>query len=84
LGGKVIGSALALELIKIFLISNFSGAARHRRRLQKVQALERKSVHSAPIRRTVRSGRYVSRREGNSRVTLYVIRVRVPVKSGGT
>ena len=43
LGGKVIGSALALELIKIFLISNFSGAARHRRRLRKVQALEREN-----------------------------------------
>jgi ribose 5-phosphate isomerase RpiB len=40
LGGKVIGSALALEPIKIFLTSNFSAAARHRRRLQKVQALE--------------------------------------------
>jgi ribose 5-phosphate isomerase B len=43
LGGKVIGSALALELIKIFLTSNFSGAVRHRRRLQKVQALEREN-----------------------------------------
>ena len=40
LGGKVIGSALALELIQIFLIARFSNAARHRRRLQKVQALE--------------------------------------------
>jgi len=43
LGGKVVGSALALELIKIFLTPNFSGAARHRRRLQKVQALERET-----------------------------------------
>jgi ribose 5-phosphate isomerase B len=40
LGGKVIGSALALELIQVFLIARFSNAARHRRRLQKVQALE--------------------------------------------
>ncbi len=40
LGGKVIGSALALELIKIFLTARFSNAARHRRRLAKVQALE--------------------------------------------
>jgi ribose 5-phosphate isomerase B len=31
LGGKVIGSALALELIKTFLTARFSGAVRHRR-----------------------------------------------------
>ena len=40
LGGKVIGSALALELIKTFLTARFGGAVRHRRRLAKVQALE--------------------------------------------
>lgn len=40
LGGKVIGSALALELIRIFLAARFSNAARHRRRLAKVHALE--------------------------------------------
>jgi ribose 5-phosphate isomerase B len=40
LGGKVIGSALALELIDIFLAARFSGAVRHRRRLEKLQALE--------------------------------------------
>jgi ribose 5-phosphate isomerase B len=40
LGGKVIGSALALELIEAFLTARFSGAARHRRRLAKVQVLE--------------------------------------------
>jgi ribose 5-phosphate isomerase B len=40
LGGKVIGSALAAELIETFLRAHFSGAARHRRRLAKVQALE--------------------------------------------
>jgi ribose 5-phosphate isomerase B len=40
LGGKVIGSALALELIQVFLTARFSNAARHRRRLKKVQALE--------------------------------------------
>jgi ribose 5-phosphate isomerase B len=39
-GGKVIGSALALELIDTFLHAQFSGAARHRRRLAKVKALE--------------------------------------------
>ena len=40
LGGKVIGAALALELIETFLTARFSGASRHRRRLAKVQALE--------------------------------------------
>jgi ribose 5-phosphate isomerase B len=40
LGGKVIGSALAAELIETFLRAHFSGAARHRRRLAKVRALE--------------------------------------------
>ena len=40
LGAKVIGSALALELIEAFLTAHFSGAPRHRRRLAKVQALE--------------------------------------------
>jgi ribose 5-phosphate isomerase B len=40
LGGKVIGSALALELVQTFLRAQFSGATRHRRRLAKVQSLE--------------------------------------------
>ena len=40
LGGKVIGSGLALELIETFLHARFSGAARHERRLAKVHALE--------------------------------------------
>jgi ribose 5-phosphate isomerase B len=40
LGGKVVGAALALELIETFLTARFSGAARHRRRLAEVQALE--------------------------------------------
>ncbi|MEO7056878.1 MAG: RpiB/LacA/LacB family sugar-phosphate isomerase [Caldimonas sp.] len=40
LGGKVIGSALALELIETFLTARFSNAERHRRRLEKVHALE--------------------------------------------
>lgn len=40
LGGKVIGSALAWELIENFLAARFSGAERHKRRLAKVQALE--------------------------------------------
>ena len=44
LGGKVIGSALAMELIGTFLSAHFSGARRHRRRLAKVQALEHPEI----------------------------------------
>jgi ribose 5-phosphate isomerase B len=44
LGGKVVGAALALELIEIFLTAHFSGAPRHRRRLSEVQALEHKET----------------------------------------
>ena len=40
LGGKVIGAALALELIETFLTAHFSGAPRHGRRLAEVQTLE--------------------------------------------
>jgi ribose 5-phosphate isomerase B len=40
LGGKVIGDGLALALIQTFLSARFSGAARHKRRLAKVQAIE--------------------------------------------
>jgi ribose 5-phosphate isomerase B len=41
LGGLVIGQALAWELVKSFLAARFSGAERHRRRLDKVAALEK-------------------------------------------
>ncbi len=44
LGGKVIGSGLARELIETFLASHFSGALRHKRRLAIVQALENKKA----------------------------------------
>ncbi len=44
LGGKVIGSALAMELVTTFLTARFSNAPRHRRRLAKVQALETEKV----------------------------------------
>jgi ribose 5-phosphate isomerase B len=40
LGGKVIGPALAWELIQTFLKARFSGAIRHQRRVDKVSALE--------------------------------------------
>lgn len=41
LGGRVIGFALAWDLIRTFLDARFSGAERHCRRIAKVAALER-------------------------------------------
>jgi RpiB/LacA/LacB family sugar-phosphate isomerase len=40
LGARVIGSALAADIVKAFLGAEFSGEERHRRRLEKVLALE--------------------------------------------
>lgn len=42
LGGRVVGSALAWDLVKAFLSARFIGAERHNRRLKKVRALEAK------------------------------------------
>ena len=41
LGARVIGAELAAELVRDFLDARFSGAERHRRRLEKIAALER-------------------------------------------
>jgi RpiB/LacA/LacB family sugar-phosphate isomerase len=40
LGSRVVGPALARELVHAFLDARFSGEERHRRRLDKVKALE--------------------------------------------
>lgn len=40
LGARVIGPALAEALVTAFLTARFTGAERHRRRLEKVRALE--------------------------------------------
>ena len=40
LGARVIGPALAVELVTSFLGARFSGAARHKRRLEKIALLE--------------------------------------------
>ena len=42
LGGRVVGFALAWDLVKAFLSARFSGAERHIRRLGKIRDLERK------------------------------------------
>ena len=41
LGARVIGEELAAELLRDFLAAHFSGAERHRRRVEKIAALER-------------------------------------------
>ena len=40
LGARVLGEELAAELLREFLQARFSGAERHRRRLEKIVALE--------------------------------------------
>ncbi len=40
LGARIIGTALATELVKAFVTAKFTGEKRHARRLEKVQAIE--------------------------------------------
>ena len=42
LGERVVGGGLAKEMVQAWLNESFSGDARHRRRLDKVTALERR------------------------------------------
>jgi ribose 5-phosphate isomerase B len=42
LGARVVGPALASEVVRAFLGATFSGAERHRRRLEKIQEFERR------------------------------------------
>ena len=43
LGGRVVGVALAEEIVRAFLTAEFSGEERHLRRLEKIAAIERGS-----------------------------------------
>src|SRR5712664_3055593 len=45
IGGRVVGSVVALELVDTFLAATFTAAERHLRRLKKVAALEVRAVH---------------------------------------
>jgi RpiB/LacA/LacB family sugar-phosphate isomerase len=45
LGARVIGTSLAEVLVRAFVAARFSGAERHRRRLEKVRALESGLAH---------------------------------------
>ena len=46
LGARVVGPELAGELVEAFLKANFSGETRHRRRLEKVLAIEQQALQS--------------------------------------
>ena len=46
LGGRVVGPALAQELVAAFVGASFSGDARHVRRLNKVIAFEKRAVEN--------------------------------------
>jgi RpiB/LacA/LacB family sugar-phosphate isomerase len=47
LGARVIGEELAIELITAFLSAKFTGEERHRRRLAKIEAIEKGSTNKA-------------------------------------
>jgi RpiB/LacA/LacB family sugar-phosphate isomerase len=42
LGGRIIGEALALELVQAFLEAEYTAEERHQRRLEKVKCIERR------------------------------------------
>jgi ribose 5-phosphate isomerase B len=46
LGARIIGSELAIELVRAFAGARFSGDARHQRRLDKVNAIEARSLRA--------------------------------------
>ncbi len=46
LGGRIIGSSLAWDLVTAFVAARFSGAERHQRRLDKVQQVEQGKLGS--------------------------------------
>jgi ribose 5-phosphate isomerase B len=44
LGGRTTGTEVAWDCVQNFLSASFSGAVRHRRRLEKVKQLEQSAV----------------------------------------
>ena len=49
LGARVVGIELAKELVEAFLNARFTGEERHRRRLEKVVAIEQRAVRGKPV-----------------------------------
>ncbi len=54
LGGRVIGEALALDLVQAFLGARFSGEERHLRRIEKLKALEARFARAGGGSRSTR------------------------------
>ena len=52
LGARIVGIELAKELVSAFLDANYSGEERHERRLNKVLAIEEKTMQSVHHRRS--------------------------------
>jgi ribose 5-phosphate isomerase B len=48
MGGRTVGPAVAWDVVEAFLAAQFSGADRHRRRLEKVASLEAQASDPAP------------------------------------
>ena len=44
MGGRIIGEAVALELVRAFIESQYTGEDRHQRRLGKIKAIEERLV----------------------------------------
>ena len=42
LGARVVGIELALDIVRAFVAARFTGEERHRRRLEKIEAIEKK------------------------------------------
>ncbi len=57
LGARVVGVELAIELVAAFLNARFAGEERHRRRLEKVLAIERQALQGKD--KAAREGRDV-------------------------
>ncbi len=49
MGGRVIGEALAKDILEAFLGANFTGEERHLRRLKKIEALEKRHRGKRPV-----------------------------------
>jgi ribose 5-phosphate isomerase B len=45
IGSEVVGAELTAELLKAFLAAEFDGAERYRRRLEKIEAMEREGLN---------------------------------------
>jgi ribose 5-phosphate isomerase B len=46
LGSEVVGAELAADLVRVFLDATFGGGERYRRRLEKIEAMEREREHA--------------------------------------